>query len=186
MKKNIVITFCMFQLCSCSRDPQQPGVEYLPDMVHSEAFEAYSESAVTKNGASMLFAPKGSIPRGYKPFSYGNSVAEAERAGRELINPQQITPQNIERGKVLYANACLVCHGETGKGDGPLIPKFPNPPSFTSKNLSQYPAGRLYYAVTQGVGDMPSHAAQLNEEDRWNVVLYVQELQKIKQEGSAR
>ena len=178
MKKNIFLTFCFLQFFGCSRDPQQPASEYMSDMVHSPAVEAFTESSLTKNGSAMLLAPKGSIPRGYKPFLYGNTVLEAERAGRELINPQENNPKNLARGKQLFTNTCFVCHGEKGKGDGPLIPKFPNPPSYSSKKVSQYPAGRLYHVIMYGFGNMPSHSLQLNEEDRWNVVLYVQELQK--------
>lgn len=167
--KIIFITIGLFSI-SCTKNPSEKGIEIFPDMVHSVAYEAYAHQ--------MLEAPKGSISLNYKPFHFGNSPAEAERAGKELINPIEKTPASIARGRVLYTNTCQVCHGDTGKGDGPLIPKFPNPPSFTSQAIKKYADGRIYHVIVKGFGMMPSHAAQLNDEDRWNVVNFIRELQK--------
>lgn len=176
----ILMLVFVLGVISCSKNSQEKGIEVFPDMVHSVAYEAYSENPLTPTGGTMMYAPKGSISRGYKPFHYGAGAPEAIRAGKELVNSQEKTPASITRGKFLYENTCLVCHGDTGKGDGPLIPKMPNPPSFTSKALMDYTDGRIYHVIVMGFGDMPSHAQQLNNEDRWNVVNYVRELQKTK------
>ena len=164
-------------LIGCSREADETGIEIFPDMVHSQAYVAYSESDITKDGKSMLMPPKGSIARGFIPFHYGPGDKEAIRAGRELINPFKATAKNLERGKHVYDNYCLVCHGEKGKGDGPLIPKFPNPPSLTSKRIKTYRDGRFYHIIVHGAGDMPSHAAQILKKDRWLLVNYLKKLQ---------
>lgn len=175
---SISIFFSLLVTISCSRKPTEPGVEILPDMVHSVAYEAFTESKLTPNGSSMLEAPQGSISRGYKPFRYGKTVDEAIRAGRELKNPIPLNDKSIERGRTVYINSCQVCHGDTGKGDGPIIPKFPNPPSFTTEAIKNYPDGRIYHVIVAGFGDMPGHHAQLNEEDRWDVVNFIRKLQQ--------
>jgi len=162
---------------SCSRNPDETGVEIFPDMVHSQAYEAYSESEVTPDGKSMLAPPSDSIPRGFKPFRYEKGESEAIRAGKELRNPFVMNNKNLERGKHIYDNYCLICHGEKGDGDGPLIPKFPNPPSLTSKKISTYEDGRFFHIITHGSGDMPSHSAQILEKDRWYLVHYLKQLQ---------
>lgn len=168
---------------SCSRSSDQTGIEIFPDMVHSVAYEAFSENPVTKDGNTMMYAPKGSIARGIKPFHYGVGEKEAIRAGGELKNPLAPTKFTLNRGKELYNNYCLVCHGDAGKGDGPLIPKFPNPPSFTSKTLKAYEDGRLFHIIVRGAGDMPSHSAQIiSEKDRWSLVLYIRKLQGVVRE----
>ena len=161
----------------CSNE-SEPGYEYMPDMVYSQAYEAYSESPLTGNGGSMMMAPKGSIPRGYKPFNYGDSDAEKERASVELVDSRPSSPARIARGKLLYGHSCLICHGATGQGDGPLTKKYPEPPAFNGRALRDYTDGNFYYSIVQGYGDMPSHAAQLDENDRWDVILYINELQK--------
>jgi hypothetical protein len=45
------------------------------------------------------------------------------------------------------------------------------------------PAGTIFYSITYGKGMMGSHASQLNKEERWKVVHYVEKLQG-KQQGA--
>jgi mono/diheme cytochrome c family protein len=177
--KIIILTTILMLNISCSKERTEPGYEYMPDMVYSVAYEAFSESPLTANGSSMMFAPKGSIPRGYRPFLYGDSDEEKERAAKELTDPRPTSPVRIARGKYLYDISCLICHGEKGQGDGPLTKKYPEPPAFNSRALRDYKDGNFYYAIVKGFGDMPSHAAQLDDSDRWDVILYIHELQKM-------
>lgn len=146
-------------------------------MAHPVPYEAYAPNPLMKDGKTLQPPPAGSIPRGFLPYHYGPTPEEAVRAGRELTNPVPATPENIARGKQVYEQTCLICHGPAGKGDGPLIPKFPNPPSFTSKTLKEYPEGRLFHVITRGSGMMASYAAQVSAEDRWRVVRYIRTLQ---------
>lgn len=174
----VLAAFLSTCLSGCS-NKEEPGYEYMPDMVYSSAVEAFSESTLTKNGSAMLLAPKGSIPRGYKPFLYSATDADKERAGEEMKDSRESSPQRIARGKQLYENACLICHGKTGQGDGPLTKKYPEPPAFNGRALRDYKDGQIYHAIVLGMGDMPSHEAQLDDSDRWDVILYIHELQKI-------
>lgn len=165
-------------ISGCSKNPNETGVEIFPDMVHSVAFEAYSENPNTKDGKTMLLPPRGTIARGKLPFPYGKGESEAKRAEEELVNPYTKSETRLNRGKEVYENFCLVCHGSQGKGDGPIIPKFPNPPSLTGKRIRKYKDGRLFHIVSRGSGDMPSHAEQISEEDRWNLIQYVRFIQE--------
>ena len=171
--------FLSLFLISCSKNNQELGYEYMPDMVYSQAVEAYSPSTVTPNGASMMYPPKGSIARGYKVFPYGNTDDEKERAGEEMIDPRVYSDVRLERGKYLYDGMCLVCHGATGLGDGPIAAKYAEPPAFNGRALRSYKPGQIYHAIVKGYGDMPSHEVQLDDNDRWDVILYVQKLQKV-------
>lgn len=174
----VIIIGSLIIFSGCSRDKKQPGYEIFPDMVHSVAFEAFSENPLTKDGKTMMLPPERSIARGYMPFSYGKGDEEAERAGRELKNPLLASDKVLARGKHGYDNYCLICHGPEGQGDGPLIPKFPNPPSLTNKGIKAYADGRLYHVITKGYGDMPSHEVQLRDKDRWAVVHYIRYIQQ--------
>jgi len=177
--RNFTITITLFaSLISCTRDKRQPGYEIFPDMVHSNAYEAYSENPLTPDGKTMMLPPAHSIARGYTPFEYGKSESEAIRAGNEVINPLLRNDKTIAIGKKNYEKACLVCHGVTGQGDGPLIPKFPNPPALTNRSLRVYPDGRLFHVITKGIGDMPSHEVQLTQKERWAVIHYIRQLQE--------
>jgi hypothetical protein len=39
--------------------------------------------------------------------------------------------------------------------------------------------GKIFHTITYGVNLMGSHAAQISPAERWKIVLYVHELQKL-------
>src|SRR2546426_8434406 len=74
-------------------------------MRHQRSFKPYSRN----------LAP---IP-GTVPVTGGSPAADLKSADR-LTNPRTRTSESLNRGKFVYETYCLVCHGEAGKGDGPL------------------------------------------------------------------
>ena len=120
----------------------------------------------------------GTVPRGFRPFRYAATPEEALRAGRELRNPIAPGPESLAQGRTLYETFCLVCHGEQGQGDGPLVPKIPNPPAYTSDRVRGMAPGQIFHVISRGSGRMPSYAAQIPEEQRWQIVLYVSTLRE--------
>jgi mono/diheme cytochrome c family protein len=160
-------------LAGCGATSEQRAYEYMPDMARSPSYKAFAPNSVTRDGLTLQHPVAGTIPRGYHVFHYGPGEDEAARAGRELQDPYRPTPQTLEEGKALFQTYCLVCHGEQGKGDGPISDKIPPPPSYVSKRLMEFPPGRIFHVVTMGTGKMPSYAAQLSEYERWKVVTYV-------------
>jgi cytochrome c5 len=178
MKKIIIPLSVLFLMCSCSKSPDDRGTTYMPDMVYSVANEAYSESDITADGRSMLLPVEGTIPRGKMPYHYGASEDEAIRAGIELVDPYPETAMTKSRGREVFSQFCVVCHGESGEGDGPVVmKKFPAPPALKSKRVQEFSKGRIFHVITKGFQGMPSHASQVLERDRWYVAQYIKELQ---------
>jgi mono/diheme cytochrome c family protein len=165
-------------LAACRRERAQPGLEYMPDMVHSVPLDSFAPNPVSRDRKTLQAPVAGTIPRGFRPFRYGPAAEEAERAGRELLSPLAADDRALVEGKALYETFCLVCHGASGRGDGPLVPKIPNPPSYSSGRVSTLPAGQLYHVISVGSGRMPSYASQLLPDERWKIVAYVQTLQR--------
>ncbi len=165
----------------------RPGSEYMPDMARGPGFKAFEPNPATRDGITLQRPVAGTIARGHLPFRYEKGEAEAERAGRELTNPYRATPAVLEKGKGLYRIYCMVCHGEQGKGDGPIAGKIPPPPSYRSDRLLAFPPGRIFHVISRGANKMPSYAAQLAPDERWLVVTYVQnELQLARADGAGR
>ena len=54
---------------------------------------------------------------------------------------------------------------------------FTPPPSFNSDRLRQAPVGHFFTVITNGIGAMPSYAAQIPAVDRWAIVAYIRALQ---------
>lgn len=167
-------------LSGCTDNPKEKGYEYIPNMVHPVSFSPYSENPLTPDGKTMLPAVAGTIARGAELYPYGNSEEDRARAERELKNPIPLDAKSLERGKAVYEHTCLVCHGASGKGDGPIIPKFPNPPSFSTKRVLALNDGAIFHVITRGTGVMPPHALQVLPKDRWCLVHYVKKLREEK------
>jgi mono/diheme cytochrome c family protein len=126
---------------------------------------------------TMQPPPEHTIPRGFQPFHYDTTAVSLARAGRELHNPFEPNEQTLARGKAVYETFCQVCHGATGAGDGPLIPKYPNPPAFRTQQAMDRQDGELFHIITLGRNNMPANAPQVAADDRWRVVLYIRQLQ---------
>lgn len=84
---------------------------------------------------------------------------------------------DLARGAALYQGQCAVCHGATGRGDGPAGVRLnPRPVNFTdATRADQRSALSLYEVISQGVEGTPmaSYAAQLSSDDRWALAYYV-------------
>jgi len=174
-------------MTGCGATSQRRAVEYMPDMARDAAYKAFAPNAATADGLTLRAPVAGAIPRGYQPFHYGPGEEEAERAGRELPNPYTPTPATLATGRWLFETYCAVCHGLTGKGDGPIAAKIPPPPSYTSDRLMHFPTGRFFHVMTMGFGKMPSYAPQLSAADRWKIATYIRAaIQKLPPEEVVR
>lgn len=183
-----VLAFAAFTVASCSKDPQSPGYEYMPDMYRSVPYDAYSKNPNFKNGTTAQQPVDGTMPyqsdrskiMNVLPYPYANTPEGYEAAGMYLVNPLPATEQNIKDGETLFKNYCKHCHGEKGMGDGVVGTKNPAliPPAYNSDQLKDLPQGKVFHSITWGKGMMGAHQYQINKIDRWKLVHYVQTLQK--------
>jgi mono/diheme cytochrome c family protein len=164
-----------------------PGYEYMPNMYRSSSYETYSENSLFKNNSTALNPVTGTIPRGFMPFEYDNSLEDYLRAGKELQNPLHNNVNNIEEGEVLYEMFCAHCHGKKGDGQGSVKhPLYGAVPSYSDNVLIRRSGttmenlldGHMYHAITYGFNAMGPHASQISAEERWKIIMYVNELQK--------
>lgn len=164
----LIVFFSVFSV-SCEKNTKEPGyqINFLNDMVEAVPYEYYGKNSTFKNKLTAQTPPLGTVYR-------GGLLKDAQQ------NPVELTKQVLQRGQFVYKNYCLVCHGITGEGDGPLIPKFPNPPDLKSKRLLKLTDREIYEVISDGKGDMPGHAGQIEALDRWKLIYYVRELQGIK------
>ncbi|MEE8409781.1 MAG: cytochrome c [Myxococcota bacterium] len=170
----------LLAVASCNAQRDRPGIIVLPGMAFTVPYDTYDANPVT--GQTLLVPPEGTVPYGFQPFGYEPGPEEAARAGRELVNPlvgieAEIFAAELARGKKVYAIFCLVCHGPGGDGDGPIIGRFPNPPSLLAGPTRRMPDGEIYHRIVHGQALMPGYAVQVQPEDRWRLVSYVRALQ---------
>jgi mono/diheme cytochrome c family protein len=156
----------------------------MPDMYRGPAYETYGESPFSEKGSSLK-PVAGTIPRFndetlpyHETYAYPNTNEGYEAAGLGVVNPYPATELILEKGKKVYSNFCIHCHGEKGDGNGILVQrdKYAGVPSYYSAALKDLPEGKMYHTIYYGKNMMGSHAAQINYAERWSVIRYVQKL----------
>jgi len=193
-KLKYLFVFVVIFSCGCGDSAsdgreltKHPGYEYMPNMYRSSSYETYSENPLFTNNSTARQPVEGTIARGFMPFEYENSLEDYLRAGKELISPLDNNTNNFNQGQVLYGMFCAHCHGKKGDGNSSIKhPLYSAVPSYsddvlmkrsgsTMKNLAD---GHIYHAITYGFNAMGGHASQISSEERWKIIMYVNQLQK--------
>jgi len=93
-------------------------------------------------------------------------------------NPIQADDVSISRGETLFKINCVMCHGETGEGNGPISALIANKPANLTSIITQSKTdGALFLTITNGVeGKMPPMIENLTVRDRWDVINYIRTL----------
>ena len=108
------------------------------------------------------------------------NLSQIDRSYWLSANPLPVTEQNLLRGKEVFLQRCVSCHGPKGDGKGPGA-KFMSPPpaDFTSADDAccggDTGPGDFYYRILRGwTGTgMENFGERLSVDDIWRVVLFV-------------
>jgi mono/diheme cytochrome c family protein len=83
------------------------------------------------------------------------------------------------KGKILYETNCLVCHGESGKGDGVIGASLRPPPADLTGSQARAKSDKdLLMVIREGRAVMPAWKTRLKEQDMQNVLVYIRSLGK--------
>jgi mono/diheme cytochrome c family protein len=180
---------------SCSKDHDDTGLEYAPQMyepVGPEPYEQVGANSINPMGLNMRLPAQGTVARPNYHTRFGtendttsvdlmiynipkDSIAIAERT---LTNPIPQTDKTLEEGKLLYGRYCIHCHGEGGKGDGLVGKQYKGVPSYSADAYKTMNDGHIFHVITHGKGRMWPHGSQMTPEERWKIVQYVHKLQQ--------
>jgi copper transport protein len=109
---------------------------------------------------------------GYVISNHLHEPLSPEEAARN--NPVPATAESIARGRMLFQNNCTICHGESGKGDGPAAATLEIPPANLYDHIPYHPDTFFFNVISKGLsGIMPAFEGQISEEDRWNILNYL-------------
>ena len=96
------------------------------------------------------------------------------------LKAPEVNDESLISGEQLYVQNCLVCHGETGMGDGPAatgLDPAPAPIGHTTQMLAD---DLVFYRISEGGMEfetsMPAWKDILTEEQRWDVIAYIRTL----------
>jgi hypothetical protein len=126
-----------------------------------------------------LARPPRVMPDGTLPSSGGEPPMSRSEAAVALKNPLPATPDALRHGKVLFDTDCAPCHGATAMGDGPVADHTAVPATdLTAGPLAARSDGYLYATIRDGGSVMPAYADAMSATERWQVVLYLRQLQR--------
>jgi mono/diheme cytochrome c family protein len=108
-------------------------------------------------------------------------LAQGEWGGAALAQsasgPVPADGASVARGQEIYQQACAMCHGFQGRGDGPLARTLaPRPSDFRIHMAEGHPPEQIFEWIANGVPGTPDHAfgEQLSVDDTWHVFNYLQ------------
>jgi cytochrome c5 len=152
--------------------PPEGTVTYLPDRERVETgFVKYS-------GRERTFYPAWDVGAGHVSRHATNS----DQAETMLQNPLSPSPENSEKGTVLWGKFCTTCHGADGAGKGPIADAYPlQPANLLTKTYANRKDGFYFHTITYGIRTMPGYGHAISPEERWLIALYIHDLQKAAQ-----
>jgi putative copper resistance protein D len=110
---------------------------------------------------------------GWRPLQFMVVTAYPTSFFRSAV---PLTAQSIVRGAKVYADHCAGCHGNEGRGDGPLAKNtLVAPADLTAEHIFEHADGDLFWWISQGIpaGGMPGFADALDDRQRWNVINFI-------------
>lgn len=188
-------------LLGCNSRNNNPGIEYSPQMYHGVAYyplsqikdenagkwlsnredklgEFYNSNVNNPHKMNMRIPPKNVVKKTKnKNLPYRIKVQSIELAEKILKNPYDDSV--ISEGNNLYKVYCQHCHGTDGQGDGRVGKVYKGVPAYNKGRIKTLNEGHIFHVITYGHGRMGAHGSQIEIHERWKIVKYVQQLQKI-------
>lgn len=178
---------------------KEPRIHIIQDMDNQAKFKAQAENDLFADRRAMRPPVPGTVARGelyeddhfYRGLDAKGQFADAIPTRDPATNAAiAVDRAFLERGRERYQIYCAVCHGFSGHGDGPVHQRVQQllaggregiewapPTTYHSDQLRDYPVGRLFHVITNGVRNMAPYGSQVPAKDRWAIAAYVKALQ---------
>jgi len=150
---------------------------HLERMVDQPKVRPYEADTALPKGMAMQRPPEGTIPFARTAASpVGGATVDGHWTERI---PVAVDRTLVQQGRRDFETFCAACHGVLGDGTSAVAPhmQLRRPENLIDADARGYPPGRVFQAVRQGYGLMPSYAVELSERESWGVVAYVRALQ---------
>lgn len=105
----------------------------------------------------------------------------AQTQAKDLKNPVAADDASVSAGQKVFVRVCAMCHGQTGKGDGPVVkalkPEATKPSDLTDDKWDHGSTdGEMFVAIRDGNGAMAGQQNRVSDQDIWHVVNYIRNL----------
>lgn len=104
---------------------------------------------------------------------------KAPKTADALKNPFKGNAKATAEGKRIYEQMCVLCHGIKGKGNGEAgLTLDKKPANFLAFKVKKESDGVIFWKITNGKAPMAAYEELLTEDQRWQLVNYIRELEK--------
>ncbi len=169
-----------------SPDDLMHAIPWFDHMVYAKYVNPYARGDIPRHTVEGTVPVGGDEPDWAAEWAGGktttadalkNPTGGGDSALRSGIDVARIPSELAARGDTLYQVFCATCHGQTGKGDGPVGRRLGAPP-VVSDRARAYSDGYLYSIVRYGRGLMPRYGDKVYDPlDRWAIVNHIRRLQ---------
>ncbi len=186
--RQLMVTFLTLVLiitvtsgCFRGRTSEKEPIHLVPNMDKQEKYRPQAVSNFFEDGATMRIPPEGTVARGELREDTEYYFGKTEKGKYVKTLPKQLVLDInlLQRGQERFNIYCSPCHGRVGDGKGivPARGMLP-PPTYHSDSLRQYPVGRVFDVITNGIRNMPPYRFQVPVRDRWAIAAYFKALQR--------
>jgi mono/diheme cytochrome c family protein len=95
---------------------------------------------------------------------FGAGVVMAQETATKSIKKAPVPRTSAASGAEMFNTYCAVCHGISGKGDGPAASEFKIPPAnltlLAVQNKGKYPADHVAETIRTGPRDAKAHGSR--------------------------
>ena len=103
----------------------------------------------------------------------------APKSANDMKNPFAGDESATAKGKMMFNQMCAICHGMKGDGTGGGgVSLNPKPTDFLSIKVKDETDGAIFWKMTEGKPPMASYKDMLTEDQRWQLVTYIRQLEK--------
>ncbi len=166
---------------------RSPRIHIIQDMDFQPKYLAQARSRLFADGRAMRPRSSGTVQAG-RPEDDSHFYRGTIEEQWATTFPRPVTRAMARRGQERFGIYCAPCHGLVGEGGATAMvsiralereePGWVPPLSLHAPTVVEQPVGQIFNTITHGIRTMPGHGAQIPEQDRWAIVLYVRALQR--------
>jgi len=171
-----------------------PRIHVVPDMDNQGRFERQQANDRYVDGRSMRLPVEGTVARGqlresdscYRGMDGEEFTAELPDGIVGMLGDDDARAALLERGEERFGLFCAPCHGPNGDGEGVVSQRamqlqqgtwVPASSLHVEPALSR-PPGHIFNTITNGIRTMPAYGSQVPVDDRWAIVVHIDELRR--------
>jgi mono/diheme cytochrome c family protein len=117
-------------------------------------------------------------------IGYSQAVAQSKpwivpKDATTVKNPLVGNTTVLPDAKTIYMANCAPCHGDKGRGDGPVAANLtPKPADHSSALIQSETDGSLFWKMSEGRTPMPGYKKVFTDQQRWELINYIRSLAK--------